>query len=130
VIIGKNDAIRVLIADDHKIVREGIANMLNRERRIAVVGHAADGLEAVAKVRQLHPQVVVMDVNMPRMNGEEATRAIKNEFPQVRIIGLSMRDEPETARMMLTAGASAYLNKTGDPDQLIHAILENVEAAD
>lgn len=117
------ERIRVLLADDHKLVREGIALLLMGHPRIEVLGHAGDGQEAVEKARSLRPDVVLMDVTMPRLNGIEATRTISQELPQVRVVGLSIHTDPETERLMRAAGAVAYLPKDGDPDDLIDIIV-------
>lgn len=119
----ERNAIRILLVDDHKIVREGIANILKEKPRFKVVAQAENGLEAVEKARQFCPDVIVMDVNMPKLNGIEATRRIKSEFPQIQIIGLSVLDEPDVADSMKKAGAVTLLNKAGDPQELIEAIL-------
>jgi CheY-like chemotaxis protein len=120
--------VRVLLADDHQIVREGIASILSAQPAIAVVAQARDGEEAVTLARRLHPDVIVMDVNMPRMNGIEATRRIISEQPDTPIIGLSVQDESGTADAMLRAGATAYLFKGGDPDDLVGCILTAAHA--
>jgi DNA-binding NarL/FixJ family response regulator len=115
--------IRVLLADDHKLVREGIALLLVGHPRIEVLGQAGDGQEAIEKARRLKPDVVLMDVTMPRLNGIEATRTIRQELPQVRVVGLSIHTDAETERLMRAAGAVAYLPKDGDPDDLIDIIV-------
>ncbi len=114
--------IRVLIADDHKIVRQGLVGILQIEPDIEVVGEAADGEEAVALARELRPDVVIMDVAMPRMNGIEATKLISRELPKTRVIGLSMHAEGDMAAAMRAAGASAYLTKGGPSEDLSAAI--------
>lgn len=116
--------IGVLLADDHKLVREGIALLLLGHPRIEVLGHAGDGQEAVEEARRLQPDVVLMDVTMPRLNGIEATRTICQELPHVRVVGLSIHTDAETERLMRAAGAVAYLPKDGDPDDLIEIIIE------
>ncbi len=117
-----SDTLRVLLADDHEIVRQGIAALLREEATIQVVGEAADGREAVNLAYQLRPDVVVMDVSMPRMNGEEATRQIKRHLPEIRIVALSMYEEPETIERMCQAGAEGYVLKTAPPEELLAAI--------
>ena len=86
------ERIKVLIADDHRVVREGLAAILKTKENIVVVGEAQDGQEAVEKARSLMPDVVLMDVSMPRMTGVEATRQLKREFPHMVIIALTMYD--------------------------------------
>ncbi len=114
--------IRVLLADDHRIVREGLATMLMEEDDIQVVGQAADGQEAIELAVKTRPDVVLMDVTMPRVNGIEATRQITREMPRVRVIGLSMHDKKDLAQAMHDAGAAAYLTKTGCCEILIDTI--------
>ena len=93
------EKIKVLIADDHRVVREGLAAILKTKDDIAVVGEAQDGQEAVEKTRTLLPDVVLMDVSMPRMGGVEATRQIKREFPHIGIVALTMYEaRPHRAR--------------------------------
>ena len=115
-------SIRVLLADDHKILREGLMSLLDEEGGIEVVGEASDGEMAVDMACNLHPDVVVMDVTMPKMSGIEATRRIKNTCPEVRVIGLSMHNAADMASSLEQAGASAYLTKGGPADSLIDAI--------
>lgn len=114
--------LRVLLVDDHKIVREGLEAMLIEEEDIEVVGQAGNGREAVELAHRLQPDVIVMDVSMPVMMGDEATRRIKQELPEIHIIALSMFDDPRTADRMRKAGATAYLLKTAPSEQLLAAI--------
>ena len=114
--------ITVLLAEDHQIVREGLRKLLESEHDIEVVGEANDGVNAVELARQLLPDVVVMDVTMPRMNGVEATLRIVSEMPAVRVISLSMHNEIEIASAMADAGATAYLSKSGPMESLLAAI--------
>jgi PAS domain S-box-containing protein len=116
------DRIRVLVVDDHTVVRQGISALLGFHSDIEIVGEADDGQEAVEKARQLHPDVILMDINMPRMDGIQATRIIRSEHPYVRIIGLSMHDRHDQADQMIQAGAFAYCKKDGSSDELLSAI--------
>ncbi len=116
------DKIRTLVVDDHTVVRQGISAMLSFNSDIEMVGEAGDGQEAVEKARQLYPDVILMDINMPRMDGIQATRIIHSELPYVRIIGLSMHDKQDQADQMIQAGASAYCTKDGSTDELLSAI--------
>ncbi len=110
-------AMRVLLADDHTLVREALRMMLEDEADIDVVGEASNGRLAVELARELHPDIVLMDITMPVMNGIQATRAIHAERPTVCIIGLSMHEHMD--RVMEEAGAAAFVNKGGLPDQLL-----------
>lgn len=121
-----SSTIRILIADDHAVMRQGLSTSLAQEPDIVIVGEAADGKMAVEKVRTLHPDVVLMDLGMPRMSGVEATRLIHEEMPRVRIIGLSMFEEKERASAMYAAGAVAYLSKSCSVEALTSAIRRSV----
>lgn len=114
--------IRVLLADDHRIVRQGLAFLLRGQPDIEVVGEAADGLMAIDVTRATHPDVVVMDISMPRLNGIEATRRILAEFPDIRVVGLSMHDEEDLSAAMRQIGAAAYVAKGGPSEDLLVAI--------
>lgn len=114
--------IRVLLVDDHEIVRKGVRRILESIKDLELVGEGADGEEAVELARSLHPDVVVMDINMPRMNGIEATRVIKEQMPDIGVIGLSVYDDKEVANAMKEAGASSYLTKGGAIEELHQAI--------
>lgn len=121
--------IRVMLADDHAVVRQGIANLLADEPDIETVGQAADGQEAVDLAARLQPDVILMDVSMPKLSGVEATRAIRNELPEIRIIGLSMFEDSERAQAMRDAGAVSYITKSGPANVLIEAIRTAVKTS-
>jgi DNA-binding NarL/FixJ family response regulator len=116
-------AIRVLLVDDHKIVRDGLKSMLAKEADIEVVGEAVNGRDALKAVGPLSPDVVVMDVAMPDLNGIEATREIVADNPKVRVVALSMHSESRYISEMLAAGATGYLLKDCAFDELAAAIL-------
>lgn len=114
--------IRIIIADDHQIVRQGLRTLLEREPDMNVVAEAEDGRKALTLVREIIPQVIVMDVEMPDLNGIEATRQIISEFPQVKIIALSMYSDSRFVTNMLKAGATGYLLKDCAFEELAQAI--------
>lgn len=114
--------IRIVLVDDHIVMRQGLAALLRDEPDMAIVGEASDGQSAIKLVHDIRPDVVLMDVSMPGMNGIEATRIIHGQLPQVRIIGLSMFDQAERAQAMLQAGATKYLTKSDAADELVAAI--------
>jgi PAS domain S-box-containing protein len=116
--------IRVMLVDDHRIVRDGLAGILEDQPGIEVVAEAADGREAIELVDRAAPDVIVMDVSMPRMDGVEATERILRERPHIRVIGLSMHEKRDLAEAMLRAGATRYLTKGGPSNELIAAIRE------
>ncbi len=114
--------IRVLIVDDHVIVREGLHALLEAQPDIEVVGEATDGEEAVNKTREVQPDIVLMDITMPGMNGLEATRHIRQHSPDVKILVLTMHEGDEYFFKMLDAGASGYFIKGGSSSELITAL--------
>jgi PAS domain S-box-containing protein len=114
--------LRVLVADDHEIVREGLLSLLGEEHNIEVVGEAANGREAVDLAGRLRPDVVIMDVAMPLIDGDEATRQIKMHLPQTRVIALSMYGDEDSIERMRQAGAEAYVLKTAPSEELLAAI--------
>jgi DNA-binding NarL/FixJ family response regulator len=118
--IGKK--IRVMLVDDHEMIRHGFSILLNMHPDIETVGMASDGEEAVHMARKLRPDVILMDISMPKMNGIEATRIIHSELPDICIIGLSMFDADCNATTMIEAGASIYCAKEGDINILLSVI--------
>ncbi len=116
------NVIRVVLVDDHLILREGIRSLLEKVPDIEMIGEADNGTEAVAKVAQLIPDVVLMDITMAGLNGLEATRQIKQEHPQVKVLILTMHETDQYLSEMLEAGASGYVVKTTTSSELISAI--------
>jgi DNA-binding NarL/FixJ family response regulator len=116
------EAIRVVISDDHDLFRRGLRMVLEAEEDIAVVAEAADGQEAVARVEELAPDVVLMDVRMPRMGGIEATRLIRQLFPITRIIVLTVSDEEDDLLGAVKAGANGYLLKEVSIEEVADAV--------
>ncbi|MEV6882930.1 response regulator transcription factor [Streptomyces sp. NPDC051135] len=114
--------IRVLIADDQQMVRQGFSVLLNTQPDIDVIGQAVDGLDAVAKVAELAPEVVLMDIRMPELGGIEATRRITAATPEVRVLVLTTFDLDEYVYEALRAGASGFLLKDASADQLAEAV--------
>ena len=114
--------IKVLIADDHTIVRKGLCSLLRGENDITVIGEARDGKEAIRKVRELSPDVIVMDINMPLLNGIEATINIKKIHPSMGIIILTMYSDEGYVHEAILAGASGFLIKNTIPQDLCAAI--------
>jgi two-component system response regulator NreC len=114
--------IKVLIADDHTLVRQGIRSLLALTADIEIVGEAADGREAVRKVRQLTPDVVLMDLAMPNMGGLEATRRIRKEFPATKILVVTQYDDSEYVVPVIEAGARGFVTKMASPLELASAI--------
>jgi DNA-binding NarL/FixJ family response regulator len=114
--------IRVLLADDHRILRDGIRALFDDQADIEVVGEAEDGLKTVKMVAQLQPDVVVMDIAMPLLNGLEATRQIQRDYPRVKVLILTMHENEEYIRQVLAAGALGYVLKDAAARDLLGAI--------
>jgi len=115
-------SIRIILADDHAILRHGLSKSFQQEEEFKVIGQAKDGRSTVELVKELSPDVVVMDIAMPDMNGMEATRQIMKECPQVKVVGLSMHSSNKYVREMFRAGAKGYLLKDCPFEELIQAI--------
>lgn len=121
-------SIKILIADDHKMFREGLRSMLEQEPGLEVIGEAKNGREIVHMANELNPEVVIMDITMPELNGIEATKLILNDNPGIKIITLSMHNDKRFITRALSAGAEGYLLKDNAFDELadaIHSITTN-----
>ena len=114
--------IKLVLADDHAVVRSGLRMLLQAQPDMEIVGEAESGNEALAQVRQLQPNVILMDIQMPGMNGIEATRQIKQAFGETAVLALTMHEDDQYFFEMLQAGASGYLPKRAAPDELVRAI--------
>ena len=120
-------AIRVVLADDHKLIRDGLRALFAQNPQLELVGEAADGQEALELADQLLPDVVVMDITMPRLDGPDATKQITTRHPQIKVIALTMHTDRYYVDKMKAAGASAHVVKEAAYDALVHAI-ETVHA--
>lgn len=116
------DKISVLIADDHRLFRDGLVKILEPCNDIQVVGEASDGLEALKKVEQLNPQIVLLDLSMPKLSGLEVARRLKKEHPHIKIVILTMHEEEEYTLKMIRAGVSGYMLKDSAARDVIDAI--------
>ena len=119
---GARQGISILLVDDHKILRDGLREVLEMGHDMIVIGEASDGIEAVEQAALLKPDVVLMDLSMPRLNGIEATRRIKQQLPDVQVIGLSMHEGADSEKAMRDAGATAFLTKGGQTSDLLEAV--------
>jgi DNA-binding NarL/FixJ family response regulator len=113
---------RILLADDHAVVRQGFARIMQGEADLEVVGEASDGREAVQKAVELKPDIVIMDVSMPELNGIEATRRLQKDHPRIRVLALSMHKDNVFVREILRAGAAGYLLKDAIDQELLTAV--------
>jgi DNA-binding NarL/FixJ family response regulator len=114
--------IRILLVDDHPIVRQGLKTLLEAHPGWEIIGEAADGLEAVDKADRLHPDVMVLDVTMPKMNGLEACRQIRQKAPGLEILFVTQHDSPQMMREALEAGARGYVVKSNAARDLLEAV--------
>ena len=111
-----------MIADNHPVIRKMIVNVLGNESDMEVIGEAADGQAAVALAAGLQPDVILMDMSLPKLTGVEATHIIHNDWPDICIIGWSMFEDADTVQCMTDAGAAGYVTKSGHPEVLIDTI--------
>ena len=119
--------IKILLVDDHKLLRDGLRNIIEQRSNMHIIGEASDGREAIKVASKLLPDVIVIDVAMPGMNGIEAAQQIHKNHPNIKIIGLSMHSGKQFIQGMFKAGAYGYLLKDGDSDELITAITTVVQ---
>jgi DNA-binding NarL/FixJ family response regulator len=118
------EAISILIADDHKLIRDTWSFILNTDNRFKVVAECSNGEEAIEQAKQKRPQIVLMDINMTPISGLEATRQIRKVSPGSKIIGVSMHSQPAYAKKMLQIGAKGYVTKNSSRDEMFKAIME------
>jgi DNA-binding NarL/FixJ family response regulator len=114
--------LRVLLADDHKVVRDGLRLLVDGQRDMRVIGEAGNGREALRQARDLKPDVVVMDLSMPELNGLQATQRLKAERPEIKVVALTVHEDPSYLVQLCKAGAVGYVLKRSAGDDLIHAI--------
>lgn len=113
---------RILLVEDHTILREGLRSLLRAYTAWEVVGEAADGLEAIAQARRLQPDLIIMDLSMPKMSGVEAMREITRQHPKIKILALTMHNTEEHLRDVLRAGAVGFMVKSASHDELVAAV--------
>jgi DNA-binding NarL/FixJ family response regulator len=121
-VAGKKEKIKVLVADDHPVVRKGLQLCLARQPRLTIVGEAADGAQALAKIRELGPDVVLMDISMPNMDGLSVTESLRKEFPNIKVLVLSVHNNKDYIVRIVQSGAHGYISKEASPEELLRAI--------
>jgi DNA-binding NarL/FixJ family response regulator len=121
-LLGDRMTIKIVLADNHQVVRQGLAQLLAGEPDMRVVGEAEDCSTTIKLIQEYSPQVVILDISMPDLNGVEATRRILSQFPQLKVIGLSMHSDSLFVLNMLNAGAAGYLLKDCALEELVNAI--------
>ncbi len=121
--------IKLLLVDDHPVVRRGISSCLARQERLLIVGEAADGLEAVRKAKELCPDIVLMDIDMPHMNGLAVTEVLRKELPNIKVLILSMHSNTDYVLRIIQSGARGYILKEASTDELVKAI-ETVDSGE
>jgi two-component system, NarL family, nitrate/nitrite response regulator NarL len=117
-----NNGIKLLLVDDHPVVRRGIGSCLARHTQLQIVGEADDGVEALRKAKELAPDIVLMDIDMPRMSGLAVTEALRREMPQIKVLILSMFSNTDYIVRIIQSGAKGYVLKTAPTDELVRAI--------
>lgn len=120
----------MLLVDDHAMMRQGLRSVLEAYSDVHIVGEAHNGEEAVTLVHELSPSVVIMDINMPKLNGIEATARIKSQFPHIAVIGLSVNADGPNQTAMLQAGATRLITKEAAVEELYRAIQASIAAAE
>jgi two-component system, NarL family, nitrate/nitrite response regulator NarL len=118
----KKQKITILVADDHPVVRKGLQTCLGRQANLKIVGEAADGDEALRKTRELLPDVVLMDISMPGMNGLAVTQVLRKELPQIKVLILSVHNNKDYIFRVIQAGAHGYVSKEAPPEEVVRAI--------
>jgi two-component system nitrate/nitrite response regulator NarL len=121
--------IKLLLVDDHPVVRRGISSCLARQERLMIVGEAADGLEAVRKAKELAPDIILMDIDMPHMNGLAVTEVLRKELPNIKVLILSMHSNTDYVLRIIQSGARGYILKEASTEELVKAI-ETVESGE
>ena len=116
------EKLQIFLADDHVVVREGLKALINAQPDMIVIGEAGDGQTAWQQARECHPDVVIMDITMPELNGVQATAQLKRACPTIKILALSVHDDTSYLRQLLAAGAAGYILKHAAADDLIQAI--------
>jgi Response regulator containing a CheY-like receiver domain and an HTH DNA-binding domain len=122
----KMNAIRIIIADDHAQVRKTWKMLLQTDKQINVIAECSSGEEVILSARELNPDVILMDINMVPINGFEATKAILSTNPDIKIIGVSINNQPAYARHMLEQGAKGYVTKNSSKEEMLMAIRETL----
>lgn len=123
-----SEKINILLVDDHQILRDGLRNIIQKKSNLNIVGEASNGREAIKLCAKLKPDVVITDISMDGLNGIEATRQIVKDYPEIKVIGLSMHANKKFIQSMFKAGGYGYLLKDGDSDELIttiNAVIQN-----
>ena len=120
----KSVPIRIVIADDHKMIREAWKLLLEQDERFIIIAECSNGTEAIEAAMNHEPDIILMDINMNPVNGFEATRKILKQTPSVKIIGMSINDQPAYCRNLLQLGAKGYVTKNSSKEEMINAILQ------